>query len=428
MGGVVLVLVLSAVALGVGASRGGTHRAPPGLVRSGGQVGTASTGTPARTQRAGSASPATHYTPMEIGWAEPGVVWGVNGLGVYLTADAGRTWRTITPPAVKRGDPVGDVHSVVGIGAEDLWMPVGNVFGIVPPGDAAGGFDRAQGIERSTDGGRTWTFDTLTPGCFLTCGPDSLSFIDASHGFATHEASLNAGPTTLYATVDGGAAWQPIGPIPGGGVHDIAFTSTQDGWAVTGATYGTAAQNGGRMTDPGGTLSRTTDGGATWVAAAGLPATSRYELPTFFNRRQGVVIGEGPRARLPVIYVTDNGGATWVAHRLPRTKAVAAYAAGNHLPGARFPLAVLSPTTWRLYLGPTLYATADAGRRWTSSVPLPRRATGTVFTMDFSSARDGVATAAAPGCTAPGDTQGLECYESLFGTTDGGQHWKALRP
>jgi photosystem II stability/assembly factor-like uncharacterized protein len=419
-------LVLLATAIGVVASRGGTHRAPPGAVRTGGHQGSASTGT--RTLRAGSAPAAIHYTPMEIGWAEPGVVWGVNGLGVYLTTDAGRTWRTITPPPVTRGDPVEDVQSVVGVGAQDLWMPVNDVFGLVPPGDAVGGFDRAQGIERSTDGGRTWTFDTLAPGCYVTCGPDSLSFIDASHGFATNEASLNDGPTTLYSTVDGGVAWHPVGPLPGGGAHHITFTSSEDGWAVTGAVYGTFPQDQGRPIDPGGTLYRTTDGGTTWSAAPGLPVTSRYELPTFFNRRQGIVLGEGARARLPVVYVTDDGGATWVAHQLPHTKAVATYGAGNHIPTTRFPLAALSPTVWRLYIGPTLYATSDAGRSWTSTVPMPHRAAGTVFTMAFSSARNGVATAMAPGCSAPGDSQGLECYESLFGTTDGGEHWRPLTP
>jgi hypothetical protein len=48
--------------------------------------------------------------------------------------------------------------------------------------------------------------------------------------------------------------------------------------------------------------------------------------------------------------------------------------------------------------------------------------------MAFSSARDGLATALAPGCSAPGDTEGLECDQSLFGTTDGGQRWNPLTP
>jgi photosystem II stability/assembly factor-like uncharacterized protein len=425
-----LALVLLAATIGIMAGRGGTHRSPPAAVRSGRHPGAASSGT--RARGTGANVPAVRYTPMEIGQADRGVVWGVNGGGVFLTTNAGRTWRTITPPPVKLGDPVEDVPSVVGVGAQDLWIPVNDVFGIVPPADAVGGFDRAQGIERSTNGGRTWTFDSLEPGCFVSCGPDSLSFVDPSHGFATNSSlnggSNNDGSTTLFSTNDGGVTWRPVGPVPGGGAHDISFTSTEVGWTVTGVTYGTVAQNEGRMTDAGGTLYRTTDGGATWSPPAGLPVTSRYELPTFFNRLQGLVLGEGPRARLPVVYVTDDGGATWTAHRLPRAKAVATYAAANRLPGTRFPLGAVSPWAWKLYIGPTLYTTSDAGRHWTSSVPRPRLAAGTVFNMVFSSAQDGLATALAPGCLTTGAAQGLECYESLFGTTDGGQRWKPLRP
>ena len=272
------------------------------------------------------ATTSTHYTPIqELGLADPEVGWAVNGAGVYVTTDGGRNWRTVTPPLIKLGDPTEDVDSIVGVGSQDLWMPVNDVFGVVPPGTGDGSV-RAEGIEAPTNGGQTWTFTTLVSGCLQSCGPDSVSFVDAKDGFAAGEIAINGPTTMLYSTVDGGVTWQPVALIPGGGAHDVTFTTTTDGWAVTGPTTGTYAQNGGRVTDPGGTLYRTTDGGVTWAMAPGLPSTSRYQLPTFFNQNHGVVLGQaqGHGVHIPVVYVTDDGGATWDTQPLPANRAIVA--------------------------------------------------------------------------------------------------------
>ena len=81
----------------------------------------------------------------------------------------------------------------------------------------------------------------MPPGCLQTCGPISVSFIDAEHGYA--EASPQKGDSRLFATEDGGSTWLPVASMPnlgsvlvGGPIAEpqLLFTSKLDGWALTG--------------------------------------------------------------------------------------------------------------------------------------------------------------------------------------------------
>jgi photosystem II stability/assembly factor-like uncharacterized protein len=425
---VALVLAVAAI-IAVVAGRGGPRATPPANLHTGGKLGTATTGS---RSKSGSAAASLHYTPIQdLGLADLGVSWAVNGDGVYLSTNAGRTWRTITPAPVKLGDPTEDVDSLVGIGTKDLWMPVNDVFGVIPPNDDVGAFRRAGGIEYSTDGGQTWTFNTLVPGCLVSCGADSVSFIDAKHGFAAGETSINGPSTMLYSTLDGGVTWHPVAIVPGGGAHDITFTTSDDGWAVTGPTDGTSSQNQGQVTDPGGTLYRTTDGGTTWSLAPGLPVTSRYELPTFFGQHQGLVLGQarGHKSKILAVYTTDDGGATWSVHPLPDDRAVATYATNNPVENSQFAFSAISLSQWKLFIGPYLYVTNDAGRTWMHSVPTPKLESGAVDLITFSSTSEGLAIAMPSGCAPyPNGGDSARCSPSLMRTTDGGKRWMASAP
>jgi photosystem II stability/assembly factor-like uncharacterized protein len=357
------------------------------------------------------------------GLADDNVGWAANGVGIYLTTDQGRSWRTITPPNLLHEDASQRVGSLDAVGQNNLWLALEDVPGLVPYSQSTDGSDRGEGIDRSTDGGRTWTFTAL-PGCLQACGSNlSLSFVNPEDGFA----STGPGPTgstALFSTVDGGATWTALGARPQlGGSAQVAFTSTLDGWAVSTPNYGDLDPQEASI----GNLSRTSDGGATWSAVPGLPSNEQFALPTFFGTTAGVVMSnpEGLPGQATSIFVTDDGGATWTARPLPSIAGLAALKPRGL--GSRF--APITPTAWRIDIGSVLYSTADGGLTWTSLVPTPKTAAGNVSSVVFSSLRDGMAISLQPQCSSPYSAPvESSCFPSLIVSSDGGASWDPVKP
>ncbi|MGO8827555.1 MAG: WD40/YVTN/BNR-like repeat-containing protein [Acidimicrobiales bacterium] len=299
-----------------------------------------------------------------------------------------------------------------------------DVPGLVPFSQSVDGSDRGEGIDRSTDGGRTWTFSAVPPGCLQTCGPISVSFIDAEHGYA--EASPQKGDSRLFATDDGGSTWLPVASMPnlgsvlvGGPIAQpqLLFTSKLDGWALTGPSgYGRQ----GQFTSPGGALYRTTNGGFSWTKAPNLPAGLQYTLPVFFGTNQGAVLAmrNTQSDHGTSVYMTDNGGATWVRHPLP-TFPYVEFEPGNLQ--TRF--AVVGPLSWRVDVGSALYLTNNGGRSWTTITPSPQFAPGSVHSLAFSSPHNGMAIGQPLRCSTPSTF--VSCFPTLLVTADGGHHWRA---
>ena len=425
-GGIVLALLVTGVALDIARSgpagpRGAsTHR-----------IGSSKTTSPPRSGDRG-ASTAVDYPPVQVmGLADKYVGWAADATGIYLTTDQGRSWRTITPPNLAHQFVSQRIGAMDAVGQRDLWLVLEDVPGLVPYGQSANGSDRGQGIDRSTNGGRTWTFSAL-PGCLQTCGANlSVSFVDPAHGFATIGPGLS-GPTMLFSTDNGGATWTRVGGLPDlgsilsggpGPGAQIVFSSALDGWAVTGPTFG----NGAQASSPGGALYRTTDGGVSWSPAAGLSSKNQYALPTFFGSQTGVVLSnpEGTSNQSTSVFVTDNGGATWTAHRVPAIRGLATYKPK----GLGFRFAAIGPATWKIDVGSALYSTTDSGRTWTRSVPTPKSNAGTVSSVVFSSSRDGMAISLPPACSVPVYvSQVNRCFPTLTVTTDGGTRWVPVKP
>ena len=326
--------------------------------------------------------------------------WALTASALYVTEDRGRTWRAVTPPVLGDSDLVGAVQSVAAAGSDDLWVAMGNVIGLVPWSPTNRGTNRGEGIERSVDGGATWSFSTL-PGCLQGCGADlSLSFVDARHGFATI-GPVGPSRSRLFSTTDGGATWHAVCtlPVDRAGGAELLFTSTRDGWAQI--------QNPGPLR---GALYRTTDGGETWHQAPGLPTGGRYEPPQFFGGEDGVVLGVG---RAPVVFVTSDGGRTWS----PRRGAVGR---------SREPiqLAAVTPRVWDMFVGTAMFATTDGGRQWARVTPQPAWPPGWVASAGFYSVTDGWAVVQATSATCPR----AGCLPRLMATGDGGRHWTTLGP
>ena len=350
-------------------------------------------------------------------------VTAADGTGIYQTTDQGRSWRTITPPNLVNEDVSDRIGALEAVGQNDLWLALEDVPGLVPYSQSIDGSDRGGGIDRSTDGGRTWSFSAL-PGCLQACGANlSMSFVDAEQGFAAI-GSGQPGSTMLFSTDDGGATWTELGAKRNlGGSAQIVFSSALDGWAITGPTLG----DRGQQTSPGGVLYRTTDGGVSWSPALGLPSKERFALPTFFGTKTGVMLSnpDGAPAESTSVFVTDDGGVSWTAHPLPAIGGLASLKPRGL--GSRF--VAIGPTSWRIDIGSALYSTSNSGRIWTWFVPKPASEAGSVSSVVFSSSGDGMAITLPPDCSGPNfEPQGPQCFPSLTVSTDGGSQWVPAKP
>ena len=197
----------------------------------------------------------------------------------------------------------------------------------------------------------------------------SVAFVDAQHGWVTWGGD---GRTVVSRTLDGGATWQEVGsrksrPIVGwaafstpttgvwaveidkllytttggrpwhlatvkgmkGGYFAAAsFASAKVGWAA--GVHGQAKA--------GGSIAKTTDGGATWRVqkrisgkdgSGGFLDVACPSVLKCYALKRGTLGG---------VWATSNGGATWTRHKLPGTSVyeaidfvdgVTGYAVGN---------------------------------------------------------------------------------------------------
>jgi photosystem II stability/assembly factor-like uncharacterized protein len=422
-----LVLALVAAVVGLQVSGGGTNRPPARAAHGGAPRVYAGPGPNTGAGLAGFTPPAVEV----MGQADRQLVWAAGIGGLYLTSDGGAHWRTVTPPNLAHQYVAERVITLEAVGQDDLWLVLYDVPGLVPYSASQDGSDRGEGIDRSTDGGRTWTFSTL-PGCIQLCGPTALSFVDANHGVAVVSAddgNPHGQPALLFTTADGGASWRQVATPPDLGAvamdgpapdEKLVFTSARDGWAVSGPLEGPDATT----SNAGGVVYRTTDGGTTWSTAPGLPSGA-MTLPTFFGPEDGVVLRdpEPPSKVQPSAYVTHDGGATWSPVALPAA-AVGPYKGGASLSG-RFSAA--SPTHWFVVDDTTLYTTTDVGRHWTTTVSAPAfQASSALFASDH----DGVALgqfAHCGGAASAAHPTPPSCYPLLVMTSDGGRHWREAR-
>jgi photosystem II stability/assembly factor-like uncharacterized protein len=129
----------------------------------------------------------------------------------------------------------------------------------------------------------------------------SLSFIDASTGWATGENARSDGVVRLYVTHDGGATWQSgaLLPDPAGAV---SFSDADHGWVASSTNAD---------------LWATSDGGRTWtkVASGGLAAyagggSTGYNYLNFVSPQIGWAEQQGTDYST-LLFKTTDGGRTW---------------------------------------------------------------------------------------------------------------------
>jgi hypothetical protein len=380
-----IVLAVAAVALAAVFAGGGGHAGSP------------TTGPAPRTPPSRSAEQhviermADHATLVEAGLLARGMGWAMNGLGAWMTLDGGADWHAIAPPHVRSmGDAVARIIQIEFADTRHGWISATDL--------RVHNEDRHGEIDRTTDGGRTWQIGT--PHDRLPIAGAQLSFLDARHGFALTVADRR---TRLYRTADGGVTWTVVGAPPFNA--PIVFLDERIGFGAMRGLY------------------RTADGGRHWEPVT-LPVPSRYaglratvDVPAFFGARDGVasarVLDPKTKAEHVVVYITEDGGATWSARPAPAAADLRAYTFGS---SGGTPFSAASAKEWKLMVGRTLYVTHDAGLRW--SVVHARYAPRppAVWDVQFASASAGWA------------IFGVADGAALVQTTNGGRDWTPVHP
>ncbi len=249
----------------------------------------------------------------------PSIVWA-SGTGgrVARTTDGGRTWTVDTIAGAANLD-------LRAIAARSATHAVALSSGPAEQGQAK--------IFRTTDGTH-WTqqYQSTQAGVFL----DALAFWDDEHGIAMSDPV--GGKLFLLSTGDGGATWTPIDThaapdvLPG----EAAFAASGTCITVQGAANVWIATGGGARAR----VFHSTDRGRTWAVAdtpihAGNSASGIFSV-AFRDARHGVVAGgEYTKPKTPVdnVALTDDGGRTW---RLARGPLPVGYmSAVAYIPGTR---------------------------------------------------------------------------------------------
>lgn len=316
-----------------------------------------------------------------------GVTWAINGLGMWLTTNGGRTWRASAPAHVREmGDLMARVEQVDFLDRRHGWLLAVDVRGGLRPSSR-----RHAELDWTSDGGRTWHW-TMPKGC---CG--AFSFVNGRLGFFS-------GPDRFFETRNGGGTWKPVEGTYYGGLPTFID-----------------ARRGVTLLDGG--LLRTADGGRHWkqVLLSGQPPAAGNDIvvsppvASFGHRlvltaERLVATPNGPADWRVFPYVSDDGGASWAARPLPRWWIP--YVGSND--GNRFSAA--SGSVWFAAARDEIAVTTDAGRTWRPVRPAGIPPRWIIGAIDFTSAKVGWAIFNGPR------------QSVLMRTTDGGVRWKPAGP
>jgi photosystem II stability/assembly factor-like uncharacterized protein len=224
----------------------------------------------------------------------PDVVWASGQRGtVVWTTDGGRTWSRDTVP---------------GAGGLDL-RAIAATSPLVAHAVSIGDSSR---IYRTTDGGRTWSlrWTATRKGTFL----DAIRFWDARNGIAMSDP-VN-GRFLLLTTADGGASWQevPASAVP-------PALEGEGGFAASGSCLTVLGRSDVWFASGGAAVARvyhSADRGRTWTVhdaplRAGVASAGIFSI-AFRDTRHGVIAGgdyQKPALRGRNLATTKDGGRTW---------------------------------------------------------------------------------------------------------------------
>lgn len=267
------------------------------------------------------------------------------GQGVEWTSDGGRTWRDATPTGYRISSSQHSLGDFFALSAERAWVVAGSTTLAHQPSPR---------LLTTADGGRTWSVAGTVPSASCT-----LSFSSADIGVcATSNGAGGSAPLALYRTLDGGGSWKKTFDNTGG----FGGTSSGD----KGLPYPCDKEFSLTSVDvvwakfwclaSVATLYRSADAGHTWSPvnltqpSPVLPGGAEFTGPVVLSGQRGAVaFSEGVSS---LVYVTRDGGRSF---------------APVYPPGPAHPWAVdiVSPTIWHLAYRDQIISTNDAGSSWT---------------------------------------------------------------
>lgn len=190
----------------------------------------------------------------------------------------------------------------------------------------------------------------------------AVFFLDEKRGWIGGDKGF------LSRTEDGGRSWVRQLVETTGGINDIYFRDKEAGFLLAGDTIFATRDNGARWTEVRRFLPREFDG-----------AEVELYSVRFSSKKKGWVVGSVSKKDVVVdsiLLFTENGGETWLRQRAPSRLELIHIDFDNDKRG------------WIVGTGGTILATVDAGITWTRQ---ESKLTGTIYHVDFRSEKKGLA-------------------------------------
>lgn len=223
-------------------------------------------------------------------------------------------------------------------------------------------------------------------------------------------AWLGGSGGTVLRTTDGGASWQNVSPP---GAAELQFRDIEAIDLHTAVALSIGEGEASR-------IYRTADGGRTWTESfRNTEPRAFYDCVAFFDARHGLAMSDPVDGKIRVL-ATEDGGRSWSV--LPSEGMPAALPGEAGFAASGQCLVTSGPRDAWIATGggakARVFHTRDRGRNWTvSETPLASKPTAGVFALAFRDRRTGIAIG--------GDFETpAAAKDALARTSDGGRGWQ----